>query len=203
MFGVTVVTSPTVEPVSLDEARHQCRIAAGIGHFDAELTALIVAARRYCETATQRAFCTQTLRLTRDAFPGAKECYQFRLPRPPLQTVTNIQYTDANGVTQTVSSSSYVVDASPEVGRIALAYGYDWPTDAIQQIAAVKVNYVAGYGAAAAVPATVKQAMLLLIAHWFANKEAAITGTIQTATEFAVSILLNSEWSGSLAGAYG
>jgi len=157
----------------------------------------------YCERVTGKAFITQTLRLTRDCFPGWKEDNEFRLPMPPLQTVTNIQYTDNAGVTQTVDSTSYVVDATSMPGRITLAWGEVWPTDVLEQAATVKVNYVAGYGAATAVPQTIKQAMLMLIAHWFENREAAITGTIQTATEMAVSALLGCEFSGSLAGTYG
>lgn len=202
MFGLTVITAPDEEPLSLAEAKRQCRISDGIGYFDEEVSALITAARIFCETATQKAFITQTLRLTCDAFPGACDEYQFRLPRPPLQSVTNIQYTDSDGDTQTVSSASYVVDATQEVGRIALAYGYDWPTDAIGQIAAVKVNYVAGYGDAVDVPKNIKQAMLLLVAHWFTNKEAAAAQNMQPVA-LAVQSLLGTAWTGSMVGAYG
>ncbi|HUQ68746.1 MAG TPA: head-tail connector protein [Planctomycetaceae bacterium] len=202
MFGLTVVTAPAIEPVTLPEAKRQCRIADSIVAFDVELNALIIAARRYCEIATGKAFITQTLRLTLDRFPGWRDEHTIRLPRGPLQTVSSIQYTDSAGVTQTVAAASYVVDASGEVGRVALADGYEWPTDAIEQIAAVKVNYVAGYGlTAASVPQTIRQAMLLLIGHWFANKEA--VGAASKEIEFSVSALLGCEWTGSLAGAYG
>ena len=82
MYGVTVVTAPTVEPISLAEAKQHLRFESTVE--DALISALIVAARKHCETATRRAFVTQTLRLTRDTFPTWKECYQFRLPQPPL-----------------------------------------------------------------------------------------------------------------------
>lgn len=39
-------------------------------------------------------------------------------------------------------------------------------------------------------PADVQQAVKMLVAHWFENREAAVTGTIQTETEFAVKMLL-------------
>lgn len=199
MFGLTVVTAPTEEPLTLEEAKAQLRFP--FEHEDQLIGSLITAARVYCETVTGKAFLTQTLRLTRDTFPSYCEGYEFRLPKPPLQSVSSIQYTDVDGATQTVSASSYVVDAT--TGRVALAYGYDWPTDAIEQIAAVKVNYVAGYGAASAVPKTIKQSMLLLIAHWFANREAVLTGTISKDIEFSLTALLASEWSGAMVGTYG
>jgi uncharacterized phiE125 gp8 family phage protein len=207
VFGVTVVTPPTEEPLSLSEVKQHLRYP-----FDVEselIESLVVAARVYCETVTGRAFVTQELRLTRDSFPGACEGYEFRLPRPPLASLTadddfpdlGITYTDTSGATQSVSTASYVVDTSSLPGRVALAYGYDWPTDAIEQIAAVKVNYLAGYGAASAVPVTIKQAMLLLIGHWFVNREA--VGNVGNEVAMAVKSLLGGEWSGAMAGTYG
>lgn len=209
MFGLTVVTAPDEEPVTLDEAKAHLRFY--VDHEDDLIRALIVAARMYCETWTGKAFVTQELRLTRDTFPGCDEEYIFRLPRPPLITLTpdgtwtdlGITYTDSNGDEQEVSAATYVVDVSTEVGRIGLASGETWPTDVIDQIGAVKVQYLAGFGDRHDVPKTIKQAMLLLIGHWFVNREAAITGTIQTTTELAVQSLLLTQWTGSLVGAYG
>lgn len=200
MFGVTVVTEPAVEPLALPEVKLNLRYP--YDYEDVLIRALITAARKYVETATGRALITQTLRLTRDHFPGWSEGYTFRLPMPPLQTVTNIQYTDDAGVTQTVTAAEYVVDASSTPGRIALADGYYWPTDGIDQIASVKVNYVAGYGLAVSVPQTIKQAMHLLIAHWFVNREAVAPGSFNE-VPMAVGSLLGSESAGSLVGTYG
>lgn len=201
MFGVTVVTEPAVEPLTIEEVKANLRFP--YDYENERIRALITAARKYVETTTGRALITQTLRLTRDYFPGWKEGYTFRLPMPPLQTVTNIQYTDVDGVTQTVTAAEYVVDATSIPGRIALAYGYEWPVDVIEQIGSVKVNYVAGYGLAVSVPQTIKQAMHLLIAHWFVNREAVLTGTISKDIEFAATALLGSESCGSMVGTYG
>lgn len=209
MFGLTVVTAPTEEPLGLSEVKRQVRIADNENHFNSELTGLIVAARVYCEVATQKAFCTQELRLTRDCFPSARQGYEFRLPRPPLQTLTpdatytdlGIFYTDTAGDEQEIDASLYVVDPTPEVGRIGLAFGQTWP-ETIEQIASVRVQYLAGYGGAEDVPQTIKQAMLLLIAHWFENKEAASARSIQPIA-FALKELLGCNWTGSMVGAYG
>lgn len=198
MFGLTVVTAPSEEPVSLDEAKVQIGYAQDIHHEDERIRALIKAARVYCERATGRAFVTQTLRLTLDCFPGGDGI--IRLPRPPLASVTSIKYDDTNGTEQTLSGVYYVVDTACEPGRIGLAYGYCWPCT-IDELGAVRVTYVAGV-AASAVPETVKAAMKLLISHWFVSREAAITGAIQTTTELAVSALLGCESAGCLVGTY-
>lgn len=200
MFGLTVVTPPAKEPLDLGDVKRHLRYEPG--YEDVLILSLITAARQYVETWTGKALITQTLRLTRDYFPGLREGYTFRLPKPPLATVTSVQYTDTAGATQTVDSATYVVDVTAEVGRIGLAWGEIWPTDAIEQIAAVKVNYTAGYGlTGASVPAPIKQAMLLLIGHWFVNREA--VGSVGGPVEMAVSSLLGSQWSGSLAGTFG
>jgi uncharacterized phiE125 gp8 family phage protein len=194
MFSLSVVTEPTSEPLTEKEAREHLRFA---GDYETDLIlALVAAARRYCETYTGRAFITQTLRLTLDCFPAN----EILLPRPPLASVTNIQYTDSDGDTQTVDSSTYVVDAAAVPGRIALAYGEQWPTDAIEQIAAVRINYVAGYGDAADVPQTIKHAMRLLIEHWFIHRAA--VDNVGKEVAFAVKALLNTEWCGTLAGTF-
>jgi uncharacterized phiE125 gp8 family phage protein len=205
MFGITVVTPPAVEPLTLQEAQQHLRFY--LDHEDDLIRSLIIAARMYCETFTGKAFITQELRLTRDSFP--RNGCEIRLPRPPLQTITpdatytdlGFTYTDANGVEQDVDSSIYVVDPTPEVGRIGLAYGETWPTDAIHQIGAVKVQYLAGYGDPADVPDTIKAAMKLLIGHWFVNREA--VGNVGGAVQMAVNSLLGTAWTGQLTADFG
>ena len=49
----------------------------------------------------------------------------------------------------------------------------------MQQEAAT-VRFICGYGAAGAVPQAIKQAMLLLIGHYFNNREQTITGVMAT-----------------------
>lgn len=210
MFGVTVVTEPAVEPLELSEVLEHLRYPHTSENIYIGKT-LIKAARKYVEKATGQALITQTLRQVRDSFPGWRDSHTFRLPGPPLQSLTptigdpdlGITYTDAAGVVQTVDSGTYVVDPESMPGRIALADGESWPTDVIRQIASVKVRYVAGYGLAADVPETFKVAMLLLIGHWFVNREAVLTGTISKDIEFGLTALLESEWCGSYAGTYG
>lgn len=200
MLGLAVTTAPTTEPLELGDVKTHLRFP--YDYEDALIRSLITAARLYCETVTGMALVTQTLRLTVDAFPTWKQNSEFWLPRPPLASVTSIKYDDANEVEQTVSTSVYTVNTATTPGIIGLKSGQEWPADCSTKIGSVRIVYVAGYGAASAVPATVKQAMLLLIGHWFTSREAAITGTIQTATELAVKSLLASEWCGSTVGAY-
>lgn len=180
---VRVVSPPAEEPVSLEEAKTHLRVDGTDD--DTYVGALITAAREYAEGYQQRALVTQELELTLDHWPLAGEV---ELPRPPIQSVTSITYKRADGTTATLDPSTYLVD--PPSGRLVLAYGASWPTADLTPLGAVTVSYVAGYGGGAAVPAKVKQALLLIIGHWYANREDVITGTIAYRLPMAAEALL-------------
>lgn len=126
----------------------------------------ITAAREHAELVSRRAFLTQTLALTLDDWPADSV---ISLPRPPLQSVTSVVYTDADGDAQTFASDQYVV--YPSVSRLVLAEGASWPS--ILENSIVTVTFVAGYGDESdEVPARYRQAVQLLAAHWFERREA-------------------------------
>jgi uncharacterized phiE125 gp8 family phage protein len=110
-----------------------------------------------------------------DAFPAGI----LELPKPPLQSIEEVVYIDSNGVEQTLAASAYKVDALTDPGRIAPAYGEVWPTTRAEPNA-VRIRFVAGFGdSSSAVPAPIKQAILLLVGHLFENREA-----VQSAGDF-------------------
>ena len=187
-YSLKVVTAPTIEPVSLAEAKLQCRIDDDLTFDDALITSLIAAAREYCENETNRAFINTTYDLKMDAFSSGGEIV---LPRAPASSVTSITYLDGDGASQTWSSTEYSVDINTEPGRVTLAYGYSWPTTrAIEN--AVAVRYVAGYGAAASsVPDSIKAAMKLIIEHLYRNRSATVIGSISSTLPLSVESLLN------------
>ena len=123
---------------------------------DPLLNMLIQAVRQHAETYLKRPLITQTLDLHLDHFP----CWSIKLP--PLQSVTAITYFDSNGVEQTLAADQYLVDSTTQPARITPAYGLVWPVTQWRHNA-VKVRFVAGYGAASAVPACIKNWMLIRI----------------------------------------
>jgi uncharacterized phiE125 gp8 family phage protein len=165
---VTVQTAPAVEPVSLAQAQAHLRVS---GSADSDLiTTLITVARKYVENSIGRALITQTLDLYLDSWPTGDE---IRLPRPNLQGVTSVIYLDDDDTETEFSSSSYHVITSGIFGRIVLKDGQTWPDDSdLKTAAGIRIRYVAGYGDAAAdVPETLRQAMLLMIGHWYEHRE--------------------------------
>jgi hypothetical protein len=81
--------------------------------------------------------------------------------------------------------SLYEVDADSNPGRIAEAPGAVWPPTQ-SRMRAVMIEHIAGYGAAAAVPATIVQAIALLTAHWWLNREAVVIGAMSREVELSL-----------------
>lgn len=159
---IVTITPPASEPVTVAEVMAHCRLdAANLedGYADT-IGVLISAARIQAEQELRRYLITQTLEYCADRFPPCSGL----IALPPVQSaqsVTSITYIDPTGAAQTLDASQYVVDAGNQLARIAPAT--QWPTIG-RQLNAVKVRFIAGYGAAAAVPACIKAWLLLKVA---------------------------------------
>lgn len=185
--SLVTITPPASEPVTLSEAMVHLRIDAPADgpHPEAMLIeTLISAARAHVEAETNRALITQTLEARWDAWRDVLE-----LPRAPVQSVTSVTYVDEAGATQTLAGSAYRADVAGLVARVTPAFDTAWPA-ARAVTGAVAVRFVAGYGAASAVPAPLRAAMLLLIGHLYENRSAA-TERALTEAPFAVAALIN------------
>ena len=148
------ITAVTAEPVSLQEARLQCKVDSDDTTHDAVLLSLITAAREFAEHYTGRALAPQTLEMALDSFPDV-----FALAMPPVASITSIKYTDTAGDEQTLGTDQYALSLYGEARLVTPAYGVTWPsTQAIPD--AVRVRYVTGYTNC---PRAVKAAMLLHI----------------------------------------
>jgi uncharacterized phiE125 gp8 family phage protein len=173
-MSIELTSEPAVEPITLAEAKTHLRYDST--DQDTYITGLITVARRTIERWEWRAHLTQTWVMRLDKFPKNAPIY---LPRPPLQSVTSIQYVDADGATQTFDAGDYDVDTKAQPGRIKPAYGEVWPTTRPGIVNAVTVTYVAGYGDAASdVPEETKHAIKLMLTHAWRNPELVVSGTI-------------------------
>lgn len=166
-MALTMITGPALEPVSLSEAKSHLRV--DITDDDALIGGLITAVRELYEQELNQALVTQTWELVMDAFPAGGI---IRLPKPPLQTVTSIKYTDKDGAEATFSSSNYLVDTDRKPGCIVLKHSASWPAVELREVGGVRVRYVAGYGSNAGdVPRRFKQKMLLYVGTLYENRE--------------------------------
>ena len=181
-YSLVETLAPSFEPISLAEARDQARVDVDVD--DAIISSYITAARVHATDINGRGMAKATYTLTAPRFPS-----WFVLPRPPLVSVTSIKYLDENGDQQTFSSDNYTVDTASEPGRVFLIPTADWP--AHQDVFnAVEVIYISGFTSAAVVPETYKQAMRMLIAHWYEYREPIIVGAAVAKVPIAVDTML-------------
>jgi uncharacterized phiE125 gp8 family phage protein len=184
VLDLTVITPPTGDPVSRIEAKAHLRVDHTAD--DTLIDALISAATQSAENTTQRALLTQTLEMRLDAWPASRVW----LPRPHAATIVSVKYTPYGGTEQTLASAAYALRTGTDPGQLI----FDrllLPGDALATLAApIAIRYTAGYGLAAAVPAAIKQAMLLMIGHWYANREAVSIGNVTNEVPMAAQYLL-------------
>lgn len=183
----TLETAPNSEPVTRDEAKSHLRVDGT--DEDALIDTLIVAARRYVEEQNRWALVTQTWDAFYDRFPK-KDTAALVIPRPPLQSVTDVFYTDEDGTKNTLSSSEYNVDTDQWPGRVLLKRDNTWPDDELDTSNPVRVRFTAGYGDPEDVPKTIYQALLLLIGTMYEHRETTVTGTIVREMPFAAKALI-------------
>ncbi len=187
MVNLTRTTSPSTEPVSKSTAKDHLRV--DFTNDDSMIERQIESARRYIEKVSGLSLIDQTWRWTRDRFPGDV----FDIPRPPLQSVNSIKYTDSDGNTSTVSSSKYIVDTDSTPGRVALKDDEDWPNvdPQLQVVNGVEINFDAGYGSSASdVPSDLRDAILLVVGHLYENREWTVTGAISREVKNSVMALV-------------
>ena len=182
-MGYRLITAPAADPVTLAEAKAHLRVDHS--DEDATINGLIKAATSYLDGRSGilgRCLVTQTWEETFDAFPTNA----IELPLGPVASVTSVKYLDQAGAEQTLSAGVYTVDTASLVARIVSDDA--WPaTKATAN--AVTVRYVAGT-ASASIPGAIRHAILLLVGHWYENRQPAAEGSAAE-LPFAVSALLS------------
>lgn len=193
-----LVTPPVEEPVSLAEAKAYLRVT-GTSE-DALISSLIMGARQWCEEITGRAFVTQTWDLwldsLREGHPRGQEPWwdgtregpisilsrparEIRISKVPVIAVSEFVTIDDSDTETEFDLANLIVQNAAEPARLILKAGATWPVD-LRAAAGVRIRFTAGYGDASAVPATIKQAIKLLVSHGFENREPIVTGTISS-----------------------
>mgnify|MGYP001465362718 CR=1 FL=1 len=177
---------PVVEPVTLAEAKLHCRI--DVDDDDALVASLISTAREHLERISRPrvAMTEQRWLYVTDAWPASDT---IELRPYPLLSVDAVRYTSENGVVTTISSSEYLADTHSEPGRLHMRHG--WPSATLAPLNGLQIEFTAGYGVGVlSPPKALRQAVLLLVGHWYENRELALTsGAVPKELPFAVNAL--------------
>lgn len=152
--------------VDLATARRQCSIAEDATEFDADLLRLIDAATSHVEQVIQKALGAQQWLLTLCDFEDT-----IVLPLGPVIRVDKVEYLDDDRQLHELDASVFMVDLTANPQVLVRDPDADWPAVADLR-EAVKVTFTTGYEA---VPADLIQAILMLVAWWFKQREAGAT----------------------------
>jgi len=179
--------APSLSPVTLEEVRAHLRI----DHTDEDptLQLYIDAATGYLEGATGilgRALVTQSWA---QAYPQFTDPILLPQGLQPVEAVTAIDYWDADSVAQVLDPALYRLVQAAAGPRIERTTDAAWPATAVRDDA-VTVEFVAGQ-APAAVAAPIRQAMLLLVGHWYAQRETAAVGNLAEVPYAVTALLIN------------
>lgn len=159
-----LLTPPAAEPLALADAKAFLRVA----HTDDDdvIAALIAGARSHVEAQTRRALITQTWRIVRDAWPADG---RIAVVPVPLIEVTAARVFDQDGVEQLIDVQAFSADIASAPAIVAFA-PWSLPTPG-RKVGGIALDVAVGYGADAAdVPPPLRQAIRLLVAHWYENR---------------------------------
>jgi uncharacterized phiE125 gp8 family phage protein len=164
-MSLDLLEGPAVEPVSLSDAKAHLRVDGTAE--DAFISTLIITSRLHVEAALGIALVSQRWAWRIDAWPASGGVV---LPLRPMISVDAVRVTPATGSPVVVDAATYLVDGGGNPTRLVpKACALPAPGVPIQGI---EIELTAGFGDGAEdVPAPIRQAILLLIAHWYENRE--------------------------------
>jgi uncharacterized phiE125 gp8 family phage protein len=182
---LVMTSGPLAEPVSIAEAKAHMRIDSSAE--DALIASLIVTSRLHIEAALGLALLTQAWSYFVDAWPRSREIV---LPLKPVQSIATVRVWAQDGTSQTVPPDAYTLDGEGNPPRLVLSRSAAPPAPG-RSASGIEIAFSAGYGDAGTdVPAPIRQALVLLVAHWFENREPLRADAAQAEIPHMVSTLL-------------
>lgn len=183
-MGLVLTAAPAVEPVTVDEAKAFLRIDHA--EEDGLLASLITTSRLHIEAALNLALITQGWSWRLDKWPDARIA---TLPMRPVQSVEAVRITGADGVAETLTTERFVLDAASMPPRLISTAGA-WPRPGTPAMG-IEIAFTAGFGDAADdVPPPIRQALLMLVGHWYEHRQETGFGGAQMRIPESVSLLL-------------
>jgi len=180
---LATLVEPSAEPVTQAEALAHLHLTENSEAGEVDIC--MAAARSHVEAFSGRRIIAQQVRQTFDAFPYGKLMTLAASPLMPLSTdhpapVIRYHAAGSTGSTGTIlPSTSYIVSRDSDPPRIVVKRDGSFPDVELRNADGVTVDYWVGYGASSTqVPQWSRMATLVTGAHFFANREAVITGTI-------------------------
>jgi uncharacterized phiE125 gp8 family phage protein len=169
-MSLVLTAAPAVEPVTLAEAKAHARVDGSAE--DAFIDSLIVTSRLHIEAALGLALITQSWTLQLDRWPDGAEV---AMPMRPIQSIDGIAVAGIDGVPVALAADTYWLDGNASPARI-VARQSRFPDPGVTALG-IEIQFTAGFGDAPGdVPQPIRQALLMLVAHWLENREPVLVG---------------------------
>lgn len=179
---IKVLQWPTVEPVTLTEARQQVGLMPEQTDFDAFLLRALATARRLIEARLGATLVATQYRATWHAAPAILD-----LPNPPvLVDASHPLQIQVNGVT--VIPADYEIDADAKPATVTFDQAPDGK---------VVATYWAGAAAGALIEPTIRSAILMYVSHAFENRGILAEGATAELPHGFETLLASASWNGS------
>lgn len=158
--------------------------AAAYTDEDVIIQGLIDAAYQYAEHYTQAVLATRSKTLVLDAFPAGAG--KIELPWTPVAAIDALDYITPEGIEQSLEAEALRLDTRGIYPTLAPQWGSQWPRTTGEP-ECITITATAGDEET---PPDVQVALLLLIGHWYENRESVVIGTISSAVPMGVDMLL-------------
>ncbi len=183
-MALVLTSGPASEPVTVAEAKAHLRLDGNAE--DLLIASLILTSRLHIEAAMGLALITQSWQLILDRWPSWPEV---PMPLRPIQSITSVNVLAADGAAETMAASGYILDQHGWPPRL-IRTGVSWPAPG-RVAGGIEIAFTAGYGAEASdVPAPIRQALLMLVAHWYEHRDPIEIGSTVITIPSGVSELL-------------
>ena len=171
-------TSPPAElPVSLEEFKAFTRV--DFPEDDGVILQLLKAATGHLDGYSGilgRCLINQTWRVDIADWPA---CAYARLPFPDVTSPVSVKYSDADDAEQTLDSSNFQLIEDARGGLVRFVDDFSAPAVFDDREDAVRISFVAGYGATAdAVPMELRVAVMMLARHWYDSGTGAVPASV-------------------------
>ena len=137
---LTRVIEATALPVTVAEARTYARLDPDVP--DPEIEGLILTASESWEGHTGQVLAESEWELTLDGFVADAI---INLQTAPVLRVNSVTYVNKNGVEVEIEPTQYQLDNRSRPCVLAPAPDREWPTDCLDDINVVTINFTAGY----------------------------------------------------------
>ena len=182
----SVTSGPAEDVLTLEEAKAQ--LVVETDDDDVLIQAFIDSATEWAQEYTGVKFINQSVTYTMDCLPASNG--QVELPSHNASAVTAISYVDSEDATQSDVLSDYYIDTQSMSVRVKPISG--WPSIRTTGYNNFTVVVTEGFGSASSdVPKPIKQAISMMVAHFYRNREAVVVGTIASDMPLSSKALLD------------